>query len=63
MVCDEYLYYAAVPGAGGDDAIFILGPKDILHEYIQNKFCELVKDRKIAVLPVEINIGEALILK
>lgn len=28
------VYYAAVPGAGGDDAVFVLGQSDNLHQIV-----------------------------
>ena len=35
----DYALYATVPGAGGNDAIFILGNSENLHEQVQQDFC------------------------
>lgn len=54
----EYACYAAVPGAGGNDAIFVIGRGDVdLHERIQSDICSRFKNeegKQISVLPVRV---------
>jgi len=50
----ENVVYAAVPGAGGDDAIFIMGTGDNFHQYIQENFCDKINDTQIAVLSISL---------
>ncbi|TNV83626.1 hypothetical protein FGO68_gene7895 [Halteria grandinella] len=53
----DYTYYAAVPGAGGNDAIFVIGKGDKLHENIQRDICNKYQNEegsRIAVLPVKV---------
>ena len=52
----EYVYYAAVPGAGGNDAIFVIGEREGLHERVE-EFCKewnAGKRDRVAVLPVRV---------
>jgi phosphomevalonate kinase len=49
----DEVWYAGVPGAGGDDAIFIIGRKNInLKDLIKNRFTN--KRPNLAVLDLEI---------
>lgn len=56
------MYYATVPGAGGNDAFFILGNKDNLHASIQMDFCDKISDASLAVLPVHLLNSDALVV-
>ncbi|CDW80405.1 phosphomevalonate kinase [Stylonychia lemnae] len=59
----DQVYYSAVPGAGGDDAIFILGERENLHQLIQQEFCDTYQDKKISVLPVKVLKTQALMIQ
>lgn len=58
----DYVSYAAVPGAGGNDAIFLIGrspnpTKQNFHEMIQEDVCKKFKNelgQQISVLPVKV---------
>lgn len=62
MLLDEILstftvhevWYCGVPGAGGDDALFVLGPRQTpsLSEKLRSRFCHNKPD--IAVLNVNL---------
>ena len=45
------IYYASVPGAGGDDAIFVLSPKD---SPPLQETTTLKQNSHLAVLPVSV---------
>ena len=54
----EEVCYASVPGAGGDDAIFVLGKPGV-----REKLQELLSERiDLAELPVDILHGKSLTL-
>ena len=66
----DYVSYAAVPGAGGNDAIFLIGRSpqttESFHEIVQRDVCSKFKneeEQQIAVLPVKVLRGEALIIE
>lgn len=49
----EQVWYAGVPGAGGDDAIFVLGNPDVdLKQLIKTHFTS--SRPNLAVLPVDL---------
>jgi phosphomevalonate kinase len=49
----EEVWYAGIPGAGGNDAIFVIGPPDIdLKGILKERFCSDFPN--LAILPVNI---------
>ena len=70
MILDEilkldYIAYAAVPGAGGNDALFTIGEPG-LHEKLQRDICSKhlnSEGQRIAVLPVKLLTGEGLYIE
>lgn len=65
----DYTCYAAVPGAGGNDAIFVIGKSEgddggfSFHKRVQRDICSKHRNeegQRISVLPVRVMQGDAL---